>query len=316
MKPKTPDHGFEPLAPQLAQPCAAMTFPAYRHMLSLEPTPRHPQDGDPRVVQPTGVVAVRGGEPVGLALAELPVGQQGTPELLSLFVRADARGQGTGTALLAALEEHLGAQGVTRVETVYMTGGAGIPAFERVLWKRRWDAPTARTMTVRFTPESAARASWYGRVRLPAEYEIFPWGDLKDEERAEMQQSNAAEPWVAPGLEAWAHDQRGFDSVSSVGLRYHGKVVGWVINHRIAQDVVRFTCSFMRKDLGRRGRILPLYTSSIERLRDTGCRFCTFITPVMYRGMVDFVKNRCGDAVIFLGETRGAGHDIVASRAS
>jgi GNAT superfamily N-acetyltransferase len=307
---------FLPLVRDLAEPCAAMTFPAYRHMLALEPTPRHPQDGDPRVVQPTGVVAVRGGELVGMALAELPVEQQGKPELLSLFVQAHARGHGTGTALLEALEDHLAAQGVTRIETVYMTGGAGIPAFERVLWKRRWEAPTARTVTVRFTPESAARARWYGRVRLPAEYEIFPWSELRDEERAEMLRSNAAEPWVAPGLEAWAHDQRGFDSVSSVGLRYHGKVVGWVINHPVSRDVVRFTCSFMRKDLGRRARILPMYTASIDRLRGTGCRFCTFITPVMYRGMVDFVKNRCSDAVIFLGETRGAGHDIVASRAS
>ena len=38
------------LEPGMAEVCAAMTFPAYRHLLSLEPAPRHPKEGDQRIV--------------------------------------------------------------------------------------------------------------------------------------------------------------------------------------------------------------------------------------------------------------------------
>ena len=47
--------------------------------------------------------------------------------------------------------------------------------------------------------------------------------------------------------------------MSSLGLRYRGEVVGWVINHRMDERTVRFTCSFMRRDLARRAAILALY---------------------------------------------------------
>ena len=92
--------------------------------------------------------------------------------------------------------------------------------------------------------------------------------------------------------------------------QYRGEVVGWVINHEIAPKTVRMTCSFVRADLARRARILPLYTASLERLRASGCRQCLFVTPVTYGPMVDFVKNRCEQWVTFVGETRGVAKSL------
>jgi GNAT superfamily N-acetyltransferase len=62
-----------PLQASMARAVQHMTFPAYRHLLSLEENVRHPDDGDTRRVQPLGVVAMLDGRPIGLALAELPV---------------------------------------------------------------------------------------------------------------------------------------------------------------------------------------------------------------------------------------------------
>lgn len=294
-----------PLEPSLATECATMTFPAYRHLLGLQPGPRHPGEGDERPIQPLGVVAWHAGEAAGLALAELPLEGSGVPEVLSLFVRPESRSQGAATALVGWLEAEIGRRGFRELEAVYMTGKPAVAALERVFEKRRWDPPVVRTVTVRFTPEEAAATPWYGRVALSGEYEVFPWAELTPEERERLQRSHESSPWIAPGLEPWRHDRHGFDAVSSLGLRLHGEVVGWVINHRIAPEIVRFTCSFMRKDLGRRARILPLYTASIERLRQGGCKLCTFVTPVDYKTMVEFVRNRCSRWVHFVGETRG-----------
>ena len=71
-----PSVAFVPLQASMSTAVAHMTFPAYRHLLSLAPNVRHPQDGDTRRIQPIGVVAILDGRPVGLALAEVPLDRE------------------------------------------------------------------------------------------------------------------------------------------------------------------------------------------------------------------------------------------------
>lgn len=295
---------IEPLRADMAAAVQSMTFPAYRHLLSLEPQPRHPEQGDARIVTPFGFVARRGPQLLGLALAERGDTPEGSAELLSVLVHPEHRGQGIATALVESVEREAHRHGLVELKAVYMTGKPSIPAMERVFWKRGFGAPQARTVTLRFTPEEALATPWFRRVCLGPEFEVFPWRELQPQERQALIASNEKAPWVAPGLEAWRHD-RGFDPVSSLGLRRRGEIVGWVINHVIEAGVVRFTCSYMGYGLGRRGRIMPLYSESLERLRAAGCRYCTFVTPVSYRTMVEFVRRRCAPWASFFGETRG-----------
>jgi len=288
-----------------------MTFPVYRHLLSLEPAPRHPEQGDAADVLPLAVAAHAGDEAAGLVLAAVPTSTGSVPEVLSLFVVAAHRNQGVGTRLILELENLMREGGVRTLEAVYMSGKENVPAIERILEKRGWPQPAVRTVTLRFTLDEALLTDWYGRLPLkPPHYEIFPWTEVTDAEREGLRRSNEASRWIAEGLEPWTHDKHGFDPISSVGLRYRGEIVGWVVNHRVSEDTVRFTCSFMRKDLGRRGRILPLYTAAIDRLREAGIGNCLFITPVEYPNMVAFVKRRCAPWAGFLGETRGSTRNL------
>jgi len=304
--PATAPFTVDDLRPEHAAVCAAMTFPAYRHLLALAPSPRLPSEPAQRVVQPVGVVALEGSAVAGLALAELPTRDgEGVPELLSLFVVPARRGQGVATSLVEAIETRLRARGFTAVEATYMTGKPSIAAVERVLARRGWDPPELRTFSVKFTMEEAVSTPWYGRVRLPKGAELFSWVDLTPDEYRRLRESNDRSPWIPNGLQPWRHDALGFDPVSSVGLRYEGDVVGWMINHRMDARIVRFTCSFMRPDLSRRARILPLYSEAIRRLAQDGCQFGTFVTPTVYPGMVEFIHRHITPYVTFTGETRG-----------
>lgn len=288
-----------------AEACQGLTFPAYRHLLALEPTLRHPSEPEQHRIQPVAVVARLDGRLLGLGLAELPLQAGDVPQLLSISVRSEYRRRGVATALVGAVEDLVAARGFDSMEAVYMTGRESIAALERILAARAWEPPALRSVSVKFTIEEALATPWYGRVRTPEGAEIFPWCELTAAERQRIAASNEEAPWIPDSLQPWRHDTHGFDAVSSVGLRYRGEVVGWVINHRVEERTVRFTCSFMRRDLSRRARILALYTESIRRLSETPCRSCTFITPTVYPEMVTFIRQHMAPYASFIGETRG-----------
>ena len=67
--------------------------------------------------------------------------------------------------------------------------------------------------------------------------------------------------------------------------------------------MMRFTISFLRNDLARRGGIFALYVASLERLRPD--QMCTFVTPAHFESMNRFVLRRCAQFINFCGETRG-----------
>lgn len=295
----------ERLTAPVAAPFLDMTFPAYRHLLSLEVVPRHPNMSLLPPVRPVAVGAVAGDEPAGLALAEIPEGQREEAEVLSLFVRADLRGRGVATRLLAAVENELGRLGARRLKAVYMTGQPSEAALERLIGMAGWDPPTTRKLSLQVDLPDFPKTDWYGRFPLGPGLSVFPWSELTREERQELERSQRESPWIPPNLEPWRHDRDGFEPVSSLGVRFQGRVVGWVLNHALSERVVRFTCSFIRKDLGRRGRLVPVYSESIRRLFGTGYESCSFTVPLQHEGMTAFALRRIAPWARYRGETRG-----------
>lgn len=310
---------------------AGMTFPIYRRLLALERTSRHPEQGDERQIQPLAIAARCGGDPAGLILAELPVDGAPAPgscaaddeqadrhavHVLSIFVAPSRRRQGLASALFAELEARVLELGFADLAAVYTTGKPAIVWLERIFARRGWSPPKPRTASVRFTLEAGLASDLVADQRrlavLSRGLEIFPWSELTGEERQELKRSQSEQPWIAPGLVPWHFDRHGYDP-SSVGGRFRGHVVGWAINHRTAHDSVRFTCSFMRGDLSRRGRILPLYAASLRRLEGTACRWCTFVTPYSFGPMVEFIRRRLAPIASALGETRESRRSFAAS---
>ena len=285
-----------------------MTFPAYRHLLTLDKATRHLERDEQRVIRPVALGAWQGAAAVGLVLGEFPVVPDGTgPQLLSAFVVPELRDNGIGTALVSALEAEIRSRGFDWIETVYTTGKPGIEAMERVLVKCGWLPPVTRALTVRFFPAVVAAEPWFDEVRLSApDCEIFPWSALGIEERDAIRRTNQDARWIPPGREPWAHDLDGFDTLSSMGLRQGGAVLGWVINHRVADDTMRFSCAFVREDLAAAGRLYPLVAESIRQLAEAGVKIATFVTPLNESEIAQLLKERCPAAFEFFGETRGS----------
>lgn len=283
----------------LGEGWAGMTFPLFRPLLGLLGTGQ----ASPGGTRPVAHVAREGDRPVGLALAEVPGSAPATAELLSVLVTGDARGRGLATALLAGLEADLARRGVTTVGGVYMSGKPFTAALERIFEKRGFTPPQVRKLVVQCTPEEAARTDWFQRARLPEGGIVFPWTELPRDEYEGLKRSQAERPWIPQILEPWSCGEH-VDAASSVGLRLHGDVVGWVITHRVAPLLVRYTACFVREDLQAQGALFPLLVASIQNIMGTGTA-CTFVTSNQFPRMVRFTQRRLAPFISYCGETRG-----------
>ncbi len=291
-----------PVPPELS----TMTFSAYRHLLEMQRTSRHPTDGDQKQIDPWALGAWHGDEPVGLLLAELPVDDPENVHLLSVFVQPDHRRRGIAEALIRETEEHFKPTKRRHLSAIYTTGKPGVACLERLLARRGWDPPQGRTLSVRFTPEAILESDIMLERRLRAQrrgLEIIPWSEVTAEDIAALRRSDEEAPWIAPFLAPWRFDRNGFDP-SSVAARFRGDIVGWIITHRISFDEVRFTCGFIRRDLSRRGRLMPLYYAVLQALKPTPCSHVTFVTPFCYPEMIGFIRRRLAPVSEFVGETR------------
>ncbi len=258
------------------------------------------------VLKPEGsTVAIAASDsdlPVGLVLAEIwPDGK--STEILSIFVEQKYRDLGIGTSLLIRLEEELFSRGCTSVNLVYTTGKITTPALEHLLQKCKWTVPEARTIVCKSTTDKIANAPWMQKSTLPAAYTVFPWVEITAEERVAIAQQQAAEPWIPPQLIPFVSEQD-LEPLNSIGLRYQGQVVGWVITHRLAPDTIRYTCSFVRQDLQKMGRIIPLYVRAIKLQEKAGIPNGIWTVPFIYTSMVNFVQKRMAPYMISIEESK------------
>ena len=79
---------------------------------------------------------------------------------------------------------------------------------------------------------------------------------------------------------------------------------------------MRYLASFMRKDLSRRGRILPLYRASLARAAAAGRELATFVTPVIYPSMIRFIHRWMAPHARLVAETRGSSRLLTPPRAT
>ena len=295
---------YRVLEPAEASRYRGFTFPAYRHLLDGLGTPAAGQVGS------LAVGASLLGRPTGLALAGLPPTDSiRDPELLSIYVGQSARQKGIGSALLERLEDELAQRGYTGVTTSYMCGKPSIPYVERMLKSAGWAKPATRTFAIRFTRDEARNVPWFGKYSLGQGYEIFPWAEVTEAERRELRRSHEETGWISEDLLPWKFDAE-FEPLTSLGLRLDGRVVGWVINHVIAPDTVRMACVFVRRDLQRLGKILPVLSESLDLLQQTPYIWVSATTRVHYPGMIGFFKRWCGPWATFLDETRESAKEL------
>ncbi len=243
------------------------------------------------------------GKPVGLAMAEIQEDKSAT--VLSLFVVQAYRYQGIGTALLNSLEKELCSKGCTSIEFIYTTGQPTTSTVEHLLDKCGWSSPRPRRIICKTSAYEMSNAPWmHPRRQLSDSYSIFPWTEITPEERAVIQQQET-QSWIDPDLIPFNHE-KDLEPINSMGLRYKGQVVGWLITHRIAPDTIRYSCAYIRPDLQKLGRLIFLYIRAVRLQIAANIPFIIWTTCLEHTGMINFTKKHMGPYLTYLKETKGA----------
>ena len=261
-----------------------------------------------QVLAPNGkIVAIAASEsdkPIGLALAEISLDGK-SAEVLSIFVLPMYRRHGVATALLARLEQELFLRGCTSAELVYITGQPTTLALERLLQRCSWTSPLPRRLICKTTAEKIIKAPWIHKYCFPHSYEIFSWKEITAKERLAIFQQQKKQLWIPRDLIPPKHDEH-LESLNSIGLRYQGQVVGWVLTERINPNTISYNSMFVRQELQKMGRGINLVAHAIQLQLKANIPMSICAVWLTNKPMIRFVQKHMKPYLTSIEESRGS----------
>ncbi len=295
---------------------AGYTFPAYRHLLNLERFTNvldDPTQPDYKIARkPFAFGAFDGLRPVGLLLGSFPEetsekrDMQRNADVLSVFAGRDFRRQGVARMLFEEAEAFLRDNEQPVVFGTYMTGKPSIAHLEELLLALGCEPPEFRFATARFRQDRILEAPWLRKLPRVRNYETVPWSDIEEAEKLAAREKNAQEKWIPDALCFWLFTPEMACKHTSLGIRYKGEFVGWVINHPFRDTpTVRFATAFIRWDLARLGLALPAVAKSIQLMPTGGYTHGSFMTPPHLEGMQAAIAKYVTPWADSVAESRG-----------
>ena len=241
-------------------------------------------------------------QPVGLAIANI-IPDTNKAQISSLYVQPKYRQQRIGGSLLRSLSQKLRLLGCRELELGYTAQATTTFALEKLLARQGWSIPQPKMLVCHSITERMKQAPWLSSYRLPKAFSIFPLVELTRQEYQTIQQQQAHEPWYPEILSPFGGDLP-VEPLNSLGLRYQGQVVGWMATHRIAPDTIRYTNLFVRQDLQRMGRAIPLIGKAIKLQLKSNIPRYTCAAEVGNKSMVKFVRRRLQPFLTEVRESR------------
>jgi GNAT superfamily N-acetyltransferase len=309
---------FDRCVPGDQESLSSMTFPAFRHLLTLEPQPLYldRRHGSGAPIRPLAMKATVSGVPLGLILAGLPIDGRGEPELYSLFVDPRVRRRGIGFGLMEAVTEAIADEGFGSVRAVYMTGKPNIVAIEKIFWMQGWSPPDARMIVLRITLGDFEKLPFWDWPGLRAPFRSQMWTDVSDAEIERLRREDEAAPWIPDDLKPWRVDRDRCHRETSMALLHGDDVVGWVLTEVVGPELLRYTNSYIRPEYWRRCHLMRLWKESFTRMRETEFTTVTLTSHARHPNMVEFIKRHIVPVVSFAGETRGTRKILEANAAA
>lgn len=227
-----------------------MTFPFYQNKLS---------EGSMNGWLALGAYA-EGRLPIGLALAQLEE-EEGKATFCSLYVEPEYRALKVGTVLVEAMGEEISKREYPQITATYMTKSFTHLFLEKILDRCGWQSAVTKNRFLEFDSQIVTSPLFFELPSLPADYHMFPFCELTHQEQATLQRVRGE--LYPEELDPFL-DEEEFEPLNSYGLRCGQEIVGWMVNHRVFPDTIRYTRLWVREDVRKLGLGMHLIAHSLH----------------------------------------------------
>ena len=204
-----------------------------------------------------GLSAMAAGVMVAFAIAERRA--DGGAQLLSLMVESAWRRRGIGTGLLHRLMVFLAKEEIAPLGVRYQSSPELSASFEPLLARLGWSQPRTDFVLLEGRSQELAAIDWADRHPIRAPYQVLPWQELSEQQRAQAATLEAP-PELQPPT-----DPRGLEPAICLALLHHDALVGWLLAHRTGASSVRYSSLFVAPAHRGRARAMALMVEGFRR---------------------------------------------------
>lgn len=134
---------------------------------------------------------------------------------------------------------------------------------EAVFKRNSWSTPQL-FMVRSYFRTSSFRPAWMKIAlakKLPENVELFSWNQLSSDDRNKLAEKESEQTF--PYFVSPFQNESAIEPLNSLGLRYQGDLIGWIITHRIDKDTIRYSALYADKEWRATGIPIYLLASSI-----------------------------------------------------
>ncbi|MES9939416.1 MAG: hypothetical protein ABW104_12900 [Candidatus Thiodiazotropha sp. 6PLUC2] len=99
-------------------------------------------------------------------------------------------------------------------------------------------------------------------------YSIFSWNELLPIDKEQILKRQNSKEWFPKELTPFQQESS-IEWSNSLGLRFYDEVVGWLITHRVAEDVIQYTSLFVAQEHRTLATGILLIIESVRRHQET-----------------------------------------------
>lgn len=208
------------------------------------------------------------GQPIGLALATY-YPNLSLAKLIRFEIIKEFSTNELSIRLLRSLEDKLKSLNCYLLTYLFPATDPEYTETNRIFKEAGWSDPSLLIVRCHFNVKEFHPA-WLDpclKILLPQDFKIFPWRTLKpkDVELLKHQQEEKTFPLGVSPL----HDEKSIEYINSLGIRYKGNVIGWIITNRIDRDTVSFSSFYLDRDFRGSKVALSMLARSINLLKKT-----------------------------------------------
>lgn len=229
--------------------------------------------------------------PIGICIGQL------NPDLhlldiLHVEVRKSHRNQQVGRTLLAKVQEEAVKAKAEIFSLVYELNTPETQAIEKIVLANSWKGSRPFLIRAVFDLVGFNAPLLHLNLKYPKGYKEFRWKYLKERQRNSLMYRE--ESGQFPHAISPFQEENLVEPQNSLGLEHEGRVVGWMITHRVDPETVRYTALYSEPSHEHTGIAIKLIVGAILLHKQKPTKWALIEIPYLqvHPTWIRFVKQR------------------------